>query len=123
MPSRPLRPCSKPGGCPNLTTGRYCAEHEHLANRHEQDRESAAKRGYGRKWQSARESFLRQNPLCVDCLKEGRYEPATVVDHVIPHKGDQRLFWDRTNWAALCKPHHDAKTARDDGGFGNHGRR
>jgi 5-methylcytosine-specific restriction endonuclease McrA len=30
-----------------------------------------------------------------------------VVDHTIPHKGDQVLFWDRTNWQASCRPHHD----------------
>jgi 5-methylcytosine-specific restriction protein A len=38
---------------------------------------------------------------------------ATVVDHIVPHRGDQRLFWDEANWAALCKPCHDAKTARE----------
>ncbi len=32
---------------------------------------------------------------------------ATVVDHKIPHKGDETLFWDRKNWQSLCKPHHD----------------
>jgi predicted ATPase len=25
---------------------------------------------------------------------------ATVVDHVMPHRGDQRLFWDEANWGA-----------------------
>jgi 5-methylcytosine-specific restriction protein A len=38
---------------------------------------------------------------------------ATVVDHVVPHRGDQRLFWDTANWAPSCKPCHDAKTARE----------
>jgi len=28
------------------------------------------------------------------------------------------MFWDERNWQALCKPCHDAKTAREDGGFG-----
>ena len=36
-----------------------------------------------------------------------------VVDHVVPHRGDQRLFWDERNWAPACKPCHDAKTARE----------
>ena len=40
---------------------------------------------------------------------------STTVDHIIPHKGDRKLFWDKTNWQALCKPCHDAKTAREDG--------
>ncbi len=34
-------------------------------------------------------------------------EPATVVDHVVPHKGDADLFWDRDNWQPCCKWHHD----------------
>jgi 5-methylcytosine-specific restriction protein A len=44
---------------------------------------------------------------------------ATVVDHKIPHKGDMKLFWDRSNWQSLCKCHHDIKTATEDGGFGH----
>lgn len=70
--------------------------------------------------------FLREHPLCVDCLAAvplpgealGRklVTPATVVDHVIPHKGDQRLFWNRSNWAGRCAPHHNAKTATRDRG-------
>jgi 5-methylcytosine-specific restriction protein A len=44
---------------------------------------------------------------------------ATDVDHIKPHKGDMTLFWDRTNWQSLCGPCHSAKTAAEDGGFGN----
>lgn len=41
--------------------------------------------------------------------------PATVVDHIIPHRGDlsSAAFWDETNWQPLCKRHHDRKTARE----------
>jgi 5-methylcytosine-specific restriction protein A len=42
-----------------------------------------------------------------------------VVDHIIPHRGDQALFWDEENWQPLCLVCHNAKTAREDGGFGN----
>ena len=44
---------------------------------------------------------------------------AKVTDHIIPHKRDMKLFWDRNNWQPLCKPCHDTKTAREDGGFGH----
>ena len=54
--------------------------------------------------------FLRRNPLCVECLKRGRIAPATVVDHIVPHRGDEKLFWDERNWQALCKACHDRKT-------------
>ena len=49
------------------------------------------------------------------CDAEGLVTPSTTVDHIVPHKGDRTLFWDRTNWQALCKPCHDSKTAREDG--------
>ena len=32
MPRKPKRPCSYPG-CPNLTEGQYCKEHEAAARR------------------------------------------------------------------------------------------
>jgi len=47
---------------------------------------------------------------------------ARIVDHVIPHRGDQELFWDTSNWQPLCKRCHDVKTAGEDGGFGNRAR-
>lgn len=118
VPSRPKRPCSYPR-CPNLTTERYCEVHK-KEYRQQQDRErgTAAQRGYGSRWQKARLRYLRQHPLCVKCMEEGRLTPATVVDHIQPHKGDPVLFWDESNWQALCKPCHDRKTAWEDGGFG-----
>jgi 5-methylcytosine-specific restriction protein A len=45
--------------------------------------------------------------------------PASVVDHIVPHRGDMALFWDRSNWQAMSKLCHDRKTARENGGFGN----
>ena len=73
-------------------------------------RQTAAQRGYGAAWQKARLTFLARSPLCVTCEAQGRVTAATVVDHVIPHRGDQALFWDTGNWQSLCKHHHDAKT-------------
>jgi len=73
-------------------------------------RENANQRGYDSRWRSARAQYLRRNPLCVKCLEAGKTEPSTVVDHVIPHRGDQKLFWDQSNWQALCKSCHDQKT-------------
>lgn len=80
-------------------------------------------RGYGSRWQRVRRGFLAAHPLCAACAAEGAVREATVVDHIEPHKGDQGLFWDRSNWQPLCKTHHDRKTAREDGGFGNAVRR
>lgn len=79
---------------------------------HEEQRPSSAKRMYGRSWRAARLNFLAEHPLCVQCLAEGRTVEATDVDHVIPHRGNGTLFWDRSNWCALCHSCHSSKTRR-----------
>ena len=66
------------------------------------------KRLYGYKWQQARAKYLAEHPLCVRCHSRGRITPATVVDHIEPHRGDPKLFWRRSNWQALCKRCHDS---------------
>ena len=73
-------------------------------------RESAAKRGYGSRWQKARAAWLMLHPLCAECQRHGRVTAATVVDHIIPHRGNMELFWDRDNWDSLCAPCHNKKT-------------
>ncbi|MGC4075432.1 MAG: HNH endonuclease signature motif containing protein [Rubrivivax sp.] len=116
MPTAAPKPCTWPG-CPSLVrdgSGR-CEKHRQLADR---QRGTARERGYSSKWERAREGYLRANPLCRTCQAQQLLELATVVDHIVPHKGDMGLFWDRTNWQPLCKPCHDAKTAIEDGGFG-----
>ncbi|MFK3973764.1 HNH endonuclease [Pseudomonas sp. NPDC087358] len=85
----------------------------------EQLRGTSSERGYGYRWQKAREGFLRKHPLCVHCEQRGRVTAATDVDHITPHRGDKDLFWDRQNWQGLCHPCHSVKTATEDGGFGN----
>lgn len=71
-------------------------------------RESSAKRGYGSRWQKARVTWLREHPLCADHLKRGQCVPAEVVDHIVPHRGDTKLFWDKDNWQSLCETCHDS---------------
>ena len=112
MPRRPNTPCKHPG-CPALVPygQAYCPEHAPL---HTSDRKATAERGYGSRWQKARLRFLRAHPLCAVCWKEGKATPATVVDHIVPHRGDPKLFWDEANWQPLCKHHHDVKTMTED---------
>ncbi|QBF27464.1 HNH endonuclease [Pseudomonas tructae] len=69
---------------------------------------TSTQRGYGYKWQKAREQYLRDNPLCVYCARQGHTVAAGVVDHVVAHRGDMNLFWDQGNWQPLCKPCHDS---------------
>lgn len=121
-----LRFCKHPG-CGELTQGGWCDKHKPEAkvyisiNRPPdkcKKRASAHKRGYTYRWQTVRKDFLSKHPWCAECQRQGRLTTATEVDHIIPHKGDRRLFWDRSNWQPLCHSCHSRKTAREDGGFG-----
>lgn len=76
---------------------------------------TTAERGYGSRWQRARERFLVRHPLCRHCEAAGIVTPAVEVDHVNPHKGDQALFWSPENWQPLCSSCHAQKTAREQG--------
>lgn len=77
-------------------------------------RGSSSERGYGYRWQMARRRFLDQHPLCLMCNAEGRVEAATVVDHITPHRGDQRLFWREDNWQPLCASCHSSAKQRQE---------
>lgn len=62
-----------------------------------------------------RRVVLARDPICKIC---NRY-PSTIADHIKPHRGVRSMFCDLDNLQGLCKPCHDTKTAREDGGFGN----
>ena len=85
------------------------------AKRVERPRESAYRRGYNKRWQAASKGWLRHHPLCVYCEAEGRTTEAQCVDHIVSHRGDQGLFWDRGNWQSLCNACHGAKTVCENG--------
>jgi 5-methylcytosine-specific restriction protein A len=107
MRRRPLKPCAQPG-CPNLVESGRCADHDRKRQYYrDHPRGSSTAQGYGQRWRRARARFLRAHPLCVRCGAV-----ATVVDHKVPHRGNPTLFWDEANWQSMCKPCHDAKTAR-----------
>ena len=82
------------------------------------DRPSPSRRHYGRRHQKVRALTLSAQPLCVECLKEGRTTKATISDHIIPISQGGSLYA-LENRQSLCKSHHDQKTAREEGGFGN----
>lgn len=89
----------------------------------ETKRPSARKRGYTRAWEKASKVYLAEHALCEICLAKGTIEPSEVVDHIIPHRGDNGLFWNQSNWQALSKRCHDRKTATEDSSFARTGPR
>lgn len=70
---------------------------------HDEHRGSARERGYTTRWDKARKHYLMIHPLCACCQAQGMVHPATVVDHVEPHKGDMVKFWNSSNWQPLCE--------------------
>lgn len=116
MPVAAPRPCCHPG-CKEYGTHKgYCADHQKDRQLYDERRGSSNARGYTGAWRRARKVFLSAHPLCVECMKTNKVTAATVVDHVIPHKGDKALFWDESNWQPMCAPCHSSKTVKEDMG-------
>jgi 5-methylcytosine-specific restriction protein A len=65
------------------------------------------------RWRYRAKRQLRDEPLCAMCSKEGRVVTATIADHKIPHKGNERLFWEG-ELQSLCKFHHDLVKKREE---------
>jgi 5-methylcytosine-specific restriction protein A len=111
----PLRYCATPR-CPNKVTSGHCAQHQ---QRTLAEHKRFTKGKYGRPWRRAVAAWIAEDPdtrvFCVDCKAEGRLVLGDETDHIIPHRGDDTLFWDRSNWARRCKAHHSAKTAKEVG--------
>ena len=67
-----------------------------------------------KEWYAARAATLRDHPLCGMCLLQERVSASVIVDHIKPHRGDRKLFFDRANLWGLCQPHHDATKQRQE---------
>lgn len=104
MPYKSKIACAH-SGCRELSDSNLCHKHR---------REEPRAFMYNRQWQKARSKYLKANPLCTHCLKLGKFTPADVVDHIIPHRGDVSTFWDKDNWQPLCTSCHNRKTATTD---------
>jgi 5-methylcytosine-specific restriction protein A len=71
----------------------------------------AGERIRGRKLQRLRAALFSEQPLCVECDKQGRVTLATQRDHVqaLVNKGQE----DEANVQPLCTDCHKIKTDRD----------
>lgn len=100
MPSLPRM--WKPAGA-----ARPLAEQKRIYRKtHDEERGSARERGYDHHWAKTRAGWFRSHPLCVACEANGRVAAGVYLDHIVPHRGDKALFWDRHNWQGLCTDCH-----------------
>jgi 5-methylcytosine-specific restriction enzyme A len=71
-------------------------------------------RRYGtQRWKRLRAQQLRLQPLCEEHLRDGYTVAATVADHVIPHRGDDELFWNG-QLQSLCASCHSREKQREE---------
>lgn len=104
-------------GCGHkIASGERCPCQVQRAQAAERARPTARQRGYTSKWDRESKAFLAlpENRACA-C---GCGRPAGVIDHKEAHKGDQRLFWSRSNWQPMARGCNSRKAVRHEGGFG-----
>ena len=72
---------------------------------------------YNYRWDKYSKYRLTKYPLCANCLDNGITKAATCTDHIRAHKGNVKLFRDKSNHQSLCDTCHNKKTATE-GAFG-----
>lgn len=67
------------------------------------------------RWQKLRLSILLRDLFtCRMCLRVEGNTSRLVCDHIQPHRGDERLFWDASNLQCLCSACHDGAKQREE---------
>ena len=78
-------------------------------------------------WKKLRAAQLNKQPYCECPHHKGKriradhptYGSVAVVDHIVPHKGDRRKFFDPRNLQTMTKQCHDRyKQSMERGGSG-----
>lgn len=111
-----LKPCSN-GGCPYLTQERYCSScvSKGIIHVKTESRVRFDAMYNTAEWRRYSTERRAKYPLC--CDRYGRHEgiliATAVTDHIIPHRGDRRLFWDPKNHQSLCAECHNWKSNRE----------
>ena len=114
MPSKPKRPCPKPG-CRGLWDGKVCPTCGHKKAKwgwkDDRERGTAKRRGYDRAWRAVRARKLAHDPLCEMCEANGLTQEAEQVHHIKPFNGrSDPLRLQRTNLMSVCRRCHERLT-------------
>jgi 5-methylcytosine-specific restriction protein A len=59
------------------------------------------------RWRRLSKSYLREHPLCEDCLPRGRVEASRHSHHKLDRRTHPELAFDRSNLKALCRACHN----------------
>ena len=119
---RVKRICTKLAGCPAFS----CDDDGCLAKAvkthtpAQQERATAVFHHYewysSGRWRNLRLAQLAREPLCQRCLCFNMTKAGYHVDHVIPHRGNRKMFFDASNLQSLCQSCHSFKTVEEQRG-------
>ena len=88
-------------------------------NRRSETGQAVQKWYRSKRWAKVRAQQLAQQPYCQCPHHKGQRVKAEVVDHITPHRGDERLFWNTSNLQSMTKQCHDSfKQSQEKGGAG-----
>lgn len=109
--------CHYPG-CEIITQNYYCEKHKLISEQRKKEHTKQLFKGTQRKesasynnlyhtsqWRKLRKDFLIEFPYCVKCGNK-----ANTVDHILDHKGNESLFWNKKNLQSMCSSCHSIKT-------------
>lgn len=105
-------------GCYNTTkdNNKYCDKHINTVERKIFTVRTKSRQWHNKynnaQWRKKSREFLRNNPYCVECGNK-----ATITDHIIPHRGNEFLFWSDENLQAMCQSCHTRKTFAENKNF------
>lgn len=93
------------------------AEKQRTQRRNEDDQ--SRKLYNSRAWRKLRdEVYARDAYTCQKtgelCLGKHPAPNSPVADHIIPHRGDPALFWDKGNIQTVSKAYHDSHKQREE---------
>jgi 5-methylcytosine-specific restriction protein A len=110
MPDAPKRYCPT---CRNLVRKGYCDTCAKRKRQHELRFQKGATAYNSARWVRFSERFRVDHPFCENPDDNPRCTRLSeVVDHVIPHRGDETAFWEGP-FRALCKSCHSRKTIQE----------
>lgn len=113
MALAPLHPCPGSPTCPHRVRQGLCPVHALQKERTRYNRD-VRKWYYTQRWKLLRQRvLLEQSHTCAEAGC-GHVNLSLDVDHVVPHRGNPALFWDRANLRGLCHACHARKTGRGD---------
>jgi 5-methylcytosine-specific restriction protein A len=109
------RMCNFPG-CTVLIdpSERYCLKHKKEKSSNSRKPFENAQRSnnnlyHTAQWKNLRKKVLKDNNYCVYC---GSRENL-VIDHIIPPRGNEDLFFSENNLQVVCHRCHSLKTAQE----------